>query len=65
MTAEDGKRRHAALPGICLQITGDDHVVIPPIFFPEVRKLPDDVLSFPKALEVVSGLKDASSTFAK
>lgn len=35
-------------------VTGDDHVVIPPMFLPEVRKLPDDVLSFPKATATVS-----------
>ncbi|KAF2029035.1 cytochrome P450 monooxygenase-like protein [Setomelanomma holmii] len=30
---------------------GEDNVVIPPILLPELRKLPDDVLSFPKAVD--------------
>lgn len=33
---------------------GEDNVVIAPRFLPELRKLPDDVLSFPKAVEKVS-----------
>lgn len=33
---------------------GDEHIVIAPRFLPELRKLPDSVLSFPKAASEVS-----------
>lgn len=33
---------------------GDDNIVVPPSLMPELRKLPDDVLSFPKAVERVN-----------
>ena len=35
---------------------GEDSVVIPTAYMPELRKLPDDVLSFERAIERVSGL---------
>ncbi|CBX93028.1 hypothetical protein IAQ61_008757 [Plenodomus lingam] len=31
--------------------SGETHIVIPPHLLPELRRLPDDVLSFPKAVE--------------
>jgi len=37
-----------------LQLQGDDNVLIPSSLLPELRKLPDDVLSFPKAMNTVS-----------
>jgi hypothetical protein len=38
---------------------GVDSVVVPPKFLPELRRLPDSVLSFPKAIEDVRTLGDA------
>lgn len=32
---------------------GEQQVIIGPRFLPELRKLPDSVLSFPKAVELV------------
>jgi hypothetical protein len=36
---------------------GEDNVVVPLSLLPELRKLPDDVLSFPDAVEKVSGIQ--------
>jgi hypothetical protein len=35
--------------------TGEDNVVVPLSLLPELRKLPDDVLSFPYAVNKVRG----------
>ena len=34
---------------------GEDNVVVPLSLLPELRKLPDDVLSFPEAVKNASG----------
>jgi hypothetical protein len=34
---------------------GEDNIVIPSSLLPELRKLPDDVLSFPAAVKNASG----------
>lgn len=36
---------------------GEDNILIPPKFMPEVKTLPDDVLSFPKAIAKVGLLE--------
>ncbi len=42
------------LTSVYLQFPGEDRVVVPPSMLPEVRKLHDDVVSFPKAMEKVA-----------
>ena len=43
----------------------EDNIVIPVKLLPELRKLPDDVLSFPRAIDKVSLLSVCSSDLAK
>lgn len=40
--------------GLTFAFLGEDNILIPPKLMTEVKKLPDDVLSFPKAIEQVS-----------
>ena len=47
-------------------IVGNTNIVVPPEFLPELRKIPDDMLSFPQATDNVSidGDDDENGLFA-
>lgn len=44
---------------------GEDSIVIPTAYMPELRKLPDDVLSFERAIERVSGQYPLPATVSR